>query len=311
MAHPAELLDGGVWRIPLTLPFGPPTANVYLLPCPDGWMLIDAGANTDDNWTDLTAAMSDAGVAPGQLRHIVVTHLHPDHCGLAARLRDASGATVWMHQADAEMLLHLTGSRRPQELLEEAMKQAGTPDSFRPAVLNSYDRLLRTFPALSPDAYLEDGAKLESWLGPLEVVWTPGHAPGLCCLHAAEFGYLFSSDHVIEDITPHVGWLPEPDGSVEDTLGQYLASLDRLDTLQVEKILPAHGAPFQGLQAWTARTREHHATRAGDIARFQSDGADVADDLIKLLWPRELRPMEYQLALTSVLAYLEHGRRAA
>lgn len=305
------MLDGGIWRIPLPLPFGPPHVNVYLLPCPDGWMLIDTGMDTPECWNALTAAMNDAGVAPGQLRQIVVTHLHPDHCGLAARLRDASGATVWMHRSDAELLLRLTGTRRPQELLEEAMKQAGTPDSFRPSVLSSYDRLLRTFPALSPDAYLEDGESLESWLGPLQVLWTPGHAPGLCCLYSQEFGYLFSSDHVIEDITPHVGWLPEPDGSVQDHLGQYLESLNRLDGLEVQKVLPAHGAPFSELRDWTARTREHHAARARDIAQFQSDGADVADDLIRRLWPRELRPMEYQLALTSVLAYLEHGRRAA
>lgn len=267
-------------------------------------MLIDTGFDSADSFDALAQAMSEVGVEPTRLRHILLTHLHSDHCGLASQLRDMSGATVWMHRADADLLMQLKTSRQHFNALESVMREAGTPDSTRTAVIASYERLLATFPALSPNSYLEDGAELESWLGPLQVLWTPGHSPGLCCLYNPNYRYLFSSDHIIDGITPHIGWLPG-----EDMLGDYLNSLDRLDPLPVDLILPSHGAPFSGLPDWTASTRDHHMGRSREIQQHQNDGVLLADDLVRRLWPRELRPLDYQLALTEVLAHLEHARR--
>jgi len=286
------------------MPFGPPWVNVYLLPCPDGWMLIDTGLASPECHSALTSAMVESGVAPEHLKHIVLTHMHPDHCGLAPQLRDRSGATVWMHRADADLLMQLKTTTRTLEQLDAGMREAGTPLALRNTVLQNYERVSQIFPALSPDQYLEDGMQLESWVGPLEVVWTPGHSPGHCCLYAREAKLLFSSDHVIEDITPHVGWMPG-----EDMLAQYLNSLDRLEKLDVERILPAHGMPFSGLREWSEQTRNHHAKRLEEIEGHLQDGARTADDLVRRLWPRELRPLDYQLAVTEVLAYLEHAVR--
>ncbi len=286
------------------MPFGPPFVNVYLLPCPGGWMLIDTGLDTRESAEALAEAMAGFGVEPTQLRHIVLTHLHPDHSARASHLRDISGATVWMHQADAEFLQRLKSTTEPYDLLDEAMREAGTPEPTRVQVRASYEKLAQLFPMLSPDALLEDGQTLESWIGPLEVLWTPGHAPGHCCLYARDAKLLFAGDHVIDDITPHIGWLPG-----EDTLGQYLATLDRLDQLDVERVLSSHGLPFGGLREWTQRVREHHAGRTAEIRQHQADGVTLTDDLVRRLWTRELRPLDYQLALTEVLAHLEHARR--
>lgn len=304
MSLTPELLDGGIWRVPLPMPFGPPYINVYLLPCPGGWMLIDTGPDTRDSADALAAAMAGFGVEPSQLRHIVLTHMHPDHSARANQLRDLSGATVWMHRADAEYLLRLKSTTEPYDQLDEAMCEAGTPEPTRAQVRASFQKLTQLFPMLSPDAALEDGQSLESWIGPLEILWTPGHSPGHCCLYARERKLLFSGDHVIDDITPHIGWLPG-----EDTLGQYLGTLDRLDQLDADLVLSAHGLPFGGLRPWTERAREHHAGRSAEILQHQQDGVTLADDLVRRLWPRELRPLDYQLALMEVLAHLEHARR--
>ncbi|MBL0161118.1 MAG: MBL fold metallo-hydrolase [Bryobacterales bacterium] len=304
MALTPELFDGGIWRIPLPMPFGPPFINVYLLPCPGGWMLIDTGLDNRNSADALAEAMAGFGVEPSQLRHIVLTHLHADHCARASHLRDLSGATVWMHPADAAFLLQLKSTTAPYDALDEAMRTAGTPDDTRIQVRASYEKLIQLFPMLSPDALLEDGVILESWIGPLQVLWTPGHSPGHCCLYAPERKVLFAGDHVIDDITPHIGWLPG-----QDTLGQYLGTLDRLDQLDVELILSSHGQPFTGLREWTRRVRDHHAGRTAELLQHQQDGVIMADDLVRRLWPRELRPLDYQLALTEVLAHLEHARR--
>lgn len=267
-------------------------------------MLIDTGLDTRESADALAAAMAGFGVEPSQLRHIVLTHMHPDHSGRANQLRDISGATVWLHPADANFLLRLKSTSGPYELLDEAMREAGTPEPTRVEVRASYEKLAQLFPMLSPDALLEDGQSIESGIGPLEILWTPGHSPGHCCLYAREMKVLFSGDHVIDEITPHIGWLPG-----EDTQGQYLGTLDRLDELDVDRILASHGQPFGGLRQWTKGVRERHAGRAAEIRQHQQDGVTLTDDLVRRLWPRQLRPLDYQLALMEVLAHLEHARR--
>lgn len=304
MSELHELLDGGIWRIPLPMPSGPQWVNVYLLPCPGGWMLIDTGMPTPETWDVLTSALADIGVAPEDLRHILLTHMHPDHCGLAPRLREMSGAEVWLHPADAALLRSLTSSSEFPDQLEAAMQEASTPASLRAAVRESLRRFASILPAMEPDRLLEEGTAIESWVGPLEVIHTPGHSPGHCCLYAPRQRLLFSSDHVIEDITPHVGWLPG-----RDMLGEYLASLSRLAGFDVERILPAHGFPFNGLAEWAAATRGVHEKRMASIEEHLADGARTADDLVRRLWPRDLRPFDYQMALTTVLACREHAAR--
>lgn len=301
-----EMLAGGLWRIPLALPFGPPTVNVYLLRCAEGWILIDTGFGNDDSWQALTGTLASLGLAPQTVRHIIITHLHSDHCGQAARLREITGATIWMHRADAELLWSLKSERSHFEALEALLRRSGTSDQVIHPILVAYERLLATFPALQPDEYLEDGLTLESTLGPLTVLALPGHSPGLCGLYAPEASLLFSSDHILEQTTPHIGWLPE-----EDCLGDYLGTLDRLAALPTNVILPSHGEPFSDLPGWVKRTRAHLDARTAKINAFLNEGVTLGNDLVRHLWPHELRPLDYQLALTEVEAQLEHRRRRA
>jgi glyoxylase-like metal-dependent hydrolase (beta-lactamase superfamily II) len=267
-------------------------------------MLIDTGMPGEPTWDALSGAMAEIGVAPESLRHIVLTHMHPDHCGLAPRLRDLCGAEVWMHAEDVALLKSLTETSEIPDQLETAMQEAGTPASLRAAVGEALRRFAAVLPSMEPDRLLADGVVLDSWVGPLEVIHTPGHTPGHCCLYARERKLLISSDHVIEDITPHAGWLPG-----RDMLGDYLASLARVERLEVERILPAHGFTFTGLGEWTASTRAVLERRLRSIEEHLADGARTSDDLVRRLWPRDLRPFEYQMALTTVLASREHAAR--
>lgn len=267
-------------------------------------MLVDTGMPGEETWAALGGALAEIGVSPESLRHIVLTHMHPDHCGLALQLKEISGAELWMHAEDALLLRSLTTSNEIQDHLEAAMREAGTPASLRSAVGEALRRFAAILPAMEPDRLLEHGAELDSWAGTLEVIHTPGHTPGHCCLYARRHRLLISSDHVIEDITPHAGWLPG-----RDMLGEYLASLARVEALDVERILPAHGFAFAGLGEWAASTRAVLERRLRSIEEHLADGARTADDLVRRLWPRDLRPFEYQMALTTVLAAREHAAR--
>jgi glyoxylase-like metal-dependent hydrolase (beta-lactamase superfamily II) len=98
-----------------------------------------------------------AGVGGRRVVAVVCTHGHNDHINAALALADATGAPIWLHPADT--------------MLWDAVH-----------------------PGRRPDADLGDGQRIEVGGRTLEVLHTPGHSPGGCCLHDAEDGVLYSGD---------------------------------------------------------------------------------------------------------------------
>jgi glyoxylase-like metal-dependent hydrolase (beta-lactamase superfamily II) len=104
-----------------------------------------------------------AGVDPGSLSLIVLTHCHPDHAGGAAELRRRLGVPVAVHHA------------------EYSWAAEGRSDLYRP--IRAFGRVLRafidpSFPALTPDVVLHHDDTLDGYGIPATVLHTPGHTPG-------------------------------------------------------------------------------------------------------------------------------------
>ncbi|MBK3637378.1 MBL fold metallo-hydrolase, partial [Streptomyces sp. MBT97] len=104
----------------------------------------------------------------------------------------------------------------------------------------------------------------------LRAIWTPGHTPGHVCLHLEEehpsrlpgHGRLFSGDHLLPEITPHIGLYEDPDdATVTDPLGDYLDSLERVGRLAPAEILPAHQHAFTDAPARVRELLVHHEER--------------------------------------------------
>ena len=95
---------------------------VYLFETDRGPYLIDAGWNTDDAFGALQRGMEEAGCDVADVQGVLVTHIHPDHYGLAGRIREASGAWISLHPADAE-LIH-DRYDEPEDLLEPGGRRA-------------------------------------------------------------------------------------------------------------------------------------------------------------------------------------------
>src|SRR5579863_3754395 len=102
---PVERVRPGLWSIPVPLPDSPLRyVLVYALELDDGVALVDAGWDTPEAWDALTDGLAVAGGTVADVRAVVVTHIHPDHYGLAGRVREASGAWIGLHEADAALL---------------------------------------------------------------------------------------------------------------------------------------------------------------------------------------------------------------
>src|SRR5947209_12874073 len=126
---PVERVRPGLWSIPVPIPNNPLRyVLVYAFETDGGIYLVDAGWNTDDAYDTLLAGLAAAGASIGDVRGVMITHIHPDHYGLAGRVREASGAWVGLHPADAE-LIH-DRYEEPADLLDRVgamLRRAGAP----------------------------------------------------------------------------------------------------------------------------------------------------------------------------------------
>ncbi|GAA0665591.1 hypothetical protein GCM10009535_51680 [Streptomyces thermocarboxydovorans] len=168
-----------------------------------------------------------------------------------------------------------TRGRRPNErwlaYMADRLAAAGAPESHLAPLRAALAR--GTLPALSPalpDREIVPGELLDLPGRRLRAVWTPGHTPGHVCLHLEEEhparlpgnGRLFSGDHLLPGITPHIGLYEDPDDTTPtDPLGDYLDSLERVSRLTPAEILPAHQYPFTDAPARVAALLAHHASR--------------------------------------------------
>jgi glyoxylase-like metal-dependent hydrolase (beta-lactamase superfamily II) len=141
---PREVLPG-THLIELPLPLSLGVINVYLVRLTEGYLLIDCGMDTEPCFQALAHAIESVGVRWHDIREILLTHIHPDHMGLAHRLLELTGARLWLHEHDAEFLDKLTQFERYQAWAEEVMRQAGVTADIILKIRHVSDEIRRSF----------------------------------------------------------------------------------------------------------------------------------------------------------------------
>jgi glyoxylase-like metal-dependent hydrolase (beta-lactamase superfamily II) len=261
---PVERLRPGLTSVPVPLPNNSLRyVFVYVFESARGVYLVDAGWNTDDAYQALEAGLAHAGYAMSDVQGVMVTHIHPDHYGLAGRIREASGAWISLHPADARLIQDRYV--QPADLLERmgAMLRRNGAPAEEIAVLQNVAMPVRPLvdPVL-PDVLLEDGERPEVPGWDLSAIWTPGHTPGHLCFWEPANELLLTGDHVLPRITPNVSYHPQ---AGVNPLGDFLTALDRLDEYEPVEVLPAHEHRFVGLHARIDELRRHHADRFREV----------------------------------------------
>ncbi|MBN9605822.1 MAG: MBL fold metallo-hydrolase [Actinomycetales bacterium] len=237
--------------VPMDSP-GMPSSFAYLLLDGDAVDVVDPGLPGEAARRALDAALTLAGRAVHDVRSIVATHLHPDHLGGAADLRERSGAPIVLHAADAAAAAAPLDRAPTRELLADW----GVPESQRAELLAGPRRPPTVTVA---DRTLAEGDRVGRW----RVLATPGHTAGSICLLDEERGLLLTGDELLPTIVaglalggPHAG----------SPVEEHLASLDRLAGLGDLEVLPGHGFRFRGLAERAAETAAHHQRRSDEVA---------------------------------------------
>ncbi|MEY4751253.1 MAG: hypothetical protein RIQ60_3467 [Pseudomonadota bacterium] len=274
-----EVAPGVRW-MRMTLPFKLDHINVWALDDgPAGWAVVDTGVRNDDT---LQAWREQFNAAPDRrpLSRVFVTHMHPDHVGMAGWLTKKFGVRLWMSQLEylqCRVLVSDTGREAPADAVD-FYRRTGWSE----AALDTYRTRFGNFGTLIhalPDSYrrLQHGEELSIGRHVWRVLMGRGHCPEHACLHCPELGLLISGDQVLPRISSNVSVYPiEPDA---DPMSGWLASLDliRREVPDDVLVLPAHGEVFRGLHA------RIDALHAGQIRALDRLRASLADGPLRVV----------------------------
>jgi glyoxylase-like metal-dependent hydrolase (beta-lactamase superfamily II) len=310
MTQPAEVkvreVRPGFHLVYLPLPMKPTIVNVYLVDGGSEWGLIDTGMYTTESVKAFRSALDIAGCPPEKIRKIICTHHHPDHFGTSRPYQELCHAEVFLHPLEAERVTRFLPQPRSPDTVRFFEKNGIPIESFvKVPSLGEFWKDM--YAPARPDHPLADRDRIAIGERTLEAVWTPGHSPGHCVMYFRREKVAVVGDHLLPKITPHVGILSDDAG---DPLGDFLASLRKVGELDVETVLPAHGAVYNDHRKRVTQLIEFHDYRMQemlDIVRGRPRTAyDVALEAFDLT-PHS--PFQQQFPATfETLAHLEHMR---
>ena len=287
--------------------------NVYIIEGTSGNLMIDTGWNTTESFNTLAQEMKASGFAMKDITHIALTHMHPDHCGLAGKIAELVGARVFV--SDIEYGLQDSRYAHPEGLLEKMsafLAANGVPD-WELKMLTEASLNLRSGVYNLPKAeMLKPGDRIPMDPFQFQVVLTPGHARGHLCFYEPNRKYLFTGDQILAETVPIITYHPQ---SSENPLGDYVTSLNTLEGLDVRFVFPGHGSVFSGLGPKIDDILHLHKERIMKIQQAMGVETKNAYDVAKSLpWLVDgepvnydkLEPIDKRQSVLETLSYLQY-----
>lgn len=308
---PGEIvaLAPGIGWARISLPGSLGHINVWLLDEDDGSVtIVDTGLRLKECKADW-AALFAGPLAGKRIARVIVTHFHPDHVGLAGWLCYKHDARLWMTRGEWLTVRMLAADARdavPDEMTAFWRAAGWDGDQIATASEGGWGRMAKIIAPL-PLGYrrIQDGEVIRIGARDWRVVIGSGHSPEHACLVNDEDGIMIAGDQLLPKISSNVSLgITEPEA---DPLGDWLASLDRLDTLDPQLLIcPAHGEVFRGLNARVGAMRDEHLERLDALADHIAHTPARAVDVFPLLFRRKIGDSLRGLATGEALAHLRH-----
>jgi len=304
-----EVAPGVRW-IRMALPFALDHINLWLLrdeiDGQAGWSVVDCCVDKPESraqWETLFATQLDG--LP--ILRVIVTHMHPDHIGLAHWLCERWNAPLWISATDynAARLGSQSTTGFGGDAAAAFFASHGLND---PEVVTQIRGRAKYYPSLVPDVpsrfcRLIDGEVVRIGGRDWHCISGSGHSLEHMALHCPALNVLISGDMVLPRISTNVSvYDVEPES---DPLKLFLRSLDKFRHLAADTLtLPSHGKPFQGLHTRIGQLHDHHRDRLAEVLQGCTAKAISAADVLPIMFKRPLDVHQTTFAIGEAIAHL-------
>jgi len=304
-----ELAPGVRW-VRMALPFALDHINLWLLRDEidgrAGWTVVDCCVDRPSaraQWEQVFATQLQG--LP--VLRVIVTHMHPDHAGLAHWLCERWAAPLWMSATDyngarlaSVMKTGFGGARAAAFFALHGLTDPAAVEQIR-SHANPYSDLVPDVPGQY--RRMKDGDVVRIGSHGWRCISGYGHAPEHIALHCDALKLLISGDMILPRISTNVSvYEVEPES---DVLRDFLASIDKFGSLAQDTLtLPSHGKPFIGLHRRIEQLHEHHGERLAEVLRACGQAPRCAMDVLPVMFRRQLDLQQIPFALGEAIAHL-------
>jgi glyoxylase-like metal-dependent hydrolase (beta-lactamase superfamily II) len=272
--------------------------------------LIDTGLKRPGTLEYVQRELARAGLGIEDVRRIIITHGHMDHFGLAASIRKLVGHPIecFVHRQDKwQISSENFGKEMWSKEAADLMATAGMPEEEMAKVRKRFSLFRELGDPLDSVSIVRHGDEFIGDGYNLKVIHTPGHTPGSCCLYESRNKVLLSGDTIIKHITPNPLVAVKRDSQDDpnyQSLREYLNSLDKLSSLDVQFVFPGHGEYIEDLPGIISTYKVHHRERMEMVWKALSKKVRPLNQMIDDVFPF-VPEGEAFLAISEILVHLE------
>ncbi|MGJ7496909.1 MBL fold metallo-hydrolase [Variovorax sp. RT4R15] len=303
----------GVRWIRMALPFALNHINLWLLRDTqggiEGWTVVDCCISRPESkaqWEQIFATQLEGM----PILRVIVTHMHPDHIGLASWLCERWNAPLWISATDYHVARLLSSPNASDNLAggDEAAAffvAHGLTDPVSVEKIRSRGSYYRDMVPGVPGQFVRmlDGDTVHIGGRDWQCISGYGHAPEHISLYCEELHALIGGDMMLPRISTNVSvHAGEPQAN---PLRLFLDSIERFLALPEDTLgLPSHGKPFTGVHRRVGQLQEHHRDRLAEMLAACTERPHTAAEALPIMFKRELDLHQMTFAMGETVAHL-------
>jgi glyoxylase-like metal-dependent hydrolase (beta-lactamase superfamily II) len=244
-----------IYQLVVRYPFGMFEMNSYLFRGENGFTIVDTGSEAKES-IDLWEKTLASGIT---VEKLVLTHAHPDHCGLARWFQENHRIPVFISNLGYQELQKKRNHNRVN-WLHSFLKSHDCPELTQNA--GNSEAAAYEF---EPDGVYENQQTIKIGNDTYETIWTPGHSYDHFCFYNPFQQVILTGDHVLAGLSPIVALWSEYD---ENPIKDNFSSLEKLKAYSTKLALPGHGELIYNLNDRIDEMIKSHNYRLQQIIHF-------------------------------------------